>query len=145
MKRKLYEWKDITPTEEEFVLKGKTYKLRPATMRDSIYFESKYGLMTFYKMFAEKPASIMTEIAYRLMDDDNKKQFPTYEIFLDSFTTADINNSKMLECAMKAVGHLLVEKEVDEPNGTTFQDENNKSVKSKGVIRQILSLFKRRS
>ena len=138
MKKTTYEWKEVIPVEAEVVIAGKTYKLRKMTMKDSVYFDNKYGTKKFYQMWNENVALIFMEIAFRLITPNDWK---SYDDFCDSMTPNEANANEILSKTMKAAGRDLTPVEVDVPDTDTFQAPADKPAPGKKPFFKTLRDF----
>ena len=121
---------DLIPEEAEFNLNGKTYRLSRYSLQAKTHFIGKYGAKELLMQMASESSEIIySEIAYYLLENENKKDFPT----LEDFRLALINpqdQMDMIAAGTKAMGHARI-KFMTEKERIAFEKEKKTGIKKK--------------
>lgn len=111
-----YTLSEIEPAASTVML-DKEYKLRVFNVNDAVFFEQKYGSGYYLKKLKESPTSILTEIAYMLInydEDGNKLElFKSIQDFRKMLNIRMLNKSNLLDKTMEAYGFCF--KSVETP------------------------------
>ncbi len=146
-----FKLKSSEPQPSEIIIKGKTYPLDIYRMIDDVHYEGLYGsLAKLLVMMGEKPFTVLSEIAYRLMrvevspgifKEVIKEDYPTLEIFRAKTTRHELVEAGLYDKVMNCLGQSLVpDKEGAAEKPEKFCKTNDLG-KGKTIIKFILSLF----
>lgn len=78
----------VVPADAELRIGEKVYKVGRFTLRAKKYFIDKYGVKDFVIYLNEQMEIASAEVIHHLIDANGKKDFPTFEQFLDVFTSS---------------------------------------------------------
>lgn len=113
-------FESVLAKETEVTIKGKQYRMLIWTAYNVCDFEQKYGINFFMEGLAKRPTSLLTEIAYVLLENI-KDDYPTLDDFRKALDENEQRNSKIIEACFAAVGKFLTVKEVQSDSDEKFQ------------------------
>lgn len=123
MKEKRTVIEDGEAKADSIIIKDKTYQMHTYSAYDVVYFENKYGVGFFLDMLAKKPTTLLTEIAYRLIDGI-EIDYKTIDDFRKALSDNESKKSQIVEKTLAAAGKFFAVKEVEVlPDGGQFQGQ----------------------
>jgi len=99
----------VKAENQKIILKEKEYILRAYTLDVQEYFEDKYGMeWDVITALKKEPNKFVRELAYELLDENGKKDYPTLQDFKNKTTVQEFNETELANKVMAAIGFSLV-------------------------------------
>ena len=86
----------VVPVDAEVRINDKVYRVGRYSLKAKRYFINKHGLKEFVIYLNEQIDIASAEIIYYLIDDNGKKDFPTFDAFLEAFSSSADDLMKLI-------------------------------------------------
>jgi len=95
----------VKAENQKIILKEKEYILRAYTLDVQEYFEDKYGMeWDVITALRKEPNKFFRELAYELLDENGKKDYPTLQDFKNKTTVQEFNETELANKVMATIG-----------------------------------------